>query len=285
MLSPGVRYMLIATFAFSLMQLCVKFLSHLPVVELVLFRSLVSLSLTLFYLKMLDIEPFGNNKKYLIIRGLSGVMALTMFFYTLQVMPLGSAVTLQYLSPIFTTVIAIFLLRERVLPPQWLFFAMSFTGVVMLKGFDERVAFWPMMAGIGSALFAGLAYNAIRKVKESDHPLVVVFYFPLIATPVMFVASLFVWQWPQGWDWLVIILLGIFTQIGQLNMTKALQAEEASKVTSLKYLGTLYALSYGLMFFGEKYTLWGIMGIVLVTAGVVLNVWYKQRKGLAEPVI
>jgi len=285
MLSPGVRYMLIATFAFSLMQLCVKFLSHLPVVELVLFRSLVSLSLTLFYLKKLDIEPFGNNKKYLIIRGLSGVTALTMFFYTLQVMPLGSAVTLQYLSPIFTTVIAIFLLRERVLLPQWLFFAMSFTGVVMLKGFDERVAFWPMMAGIGSALFAGLAYNAIRKVKESDHPLVVVFYFPLIATPVMFVASLFVWQWPQGWDWLVIILLGIFTQIGQLNMTKALQAEEASKVTSLKYLGTLYALSYGLMFFGEKYTLWGIMGIVLVTAGVVLNVWYKQRKDLAEPVI
>lgn len=285
MLSPGVRFMLIATFAFSLMQLCVKFLSHLPVVELILFRSLVSLSLTLFYLKKLGIEPFGHNKKYLILRGVSGVAALTMFFYTLQVMPLGSAVTLQYLSPIFTSVIAIFLLREKVLPLQWPFFALSFAGVLMLKGFDERMAFWPMMAGIGSAMFAGLAYNAIRKVKDTDHPLVVVFYFPLIATPVMFFASMFVWQWPQGWDWLFIILLGVFTHIGQLNMTKALQAEEASKVTSLKYLGTLYALIYGLMFFGEKYTLWGILGIVLVTAGVVLNVWYKHKKGLPEPVL
>lgn len=285
MLSPGVRFMLIATFAFSLIQLCVKLLSHLPVVELVLFRSLVSLSLTIFYLKKLDIEPFGHNKKYLILRGVSGVMALTMFFYTLQVMPLGSAVTLQYLSPIFTSVLAIFLLREKVLPPQWLFFALSFAGVLMLKGFDDRVAFWPMMAGIGSALFSGVAYNAIRKVKDTDHPLVVVFYFPMIATPIMFVLSLFVWRWPQGWDWLVIILLGVFTQIGQLNMTKALQAEEASKVTSLKYLGTIYALSYGLMFFGEKYTLLGILGIVLVTGGVVLNVWYKHKKGLPEPVI
>src|SRR5690606_36950849 len=122
-----------------------------------------------------------------------------LFFITLQKLPLASAVTIQYLSPIFTAIIAIFMLGERMRKLQWVFFGLAFIGVAIMKGFDERVSITYMLFGVASAFFAGAAYNCIRIVKDTDHPLVVVFYFPLIATPIMLILSLQDWITPIGW--------------------------------------------------------------------------------------
>ena len=118
--------MLISVLGFALMNLVVKFLGRLPATELVLFRSIVSLSLCLFFMKRGGINPWGNNKKYLILRGVFGVTALSLFFYTLQKLPIGSAITIQYLSPIFTAFFGIYLLGEKVRKWQWFFFLVSF---------------------------------------------------------------------------------------------------------------------------------------------------------------
>ena len=279
-MTKGIGFMLISTFAFSLMQLCVKFLNHLPAHELILFRSLISLVLSLGYLIPKRINPLGNNRKFLLLRGVFGVTALSLFFVTLQNIPLASAVTIQYLSPIFTAIIAIFLLGERMKRMQWLFFAIAFVGVALLKGFDERVSLFYLLLGVGSAFFAGAAYNCIRMVKDTDHPLVVVLYFPMVATPIMLVLTYFDWVTPIGWDWVLILLLGIFTQIGQVFMTRALQTEKANLVTSLKYLGSLYALVYGYFIFDETYGLVSLLGILLVLAGVLLNVGLRNWRPL-----
>lgn len=268
--------MLVSTVAFSLMQLCVKFLGRLPTHELILFRSVISLVLSLSFLLHKGIHPLGNNRKFLLLRGVFGVTALSLFFITLQKIPLASAVTIQYLSPIFTAVIAIFVLGEKMKRVQWLFFLLAFAGVAMLKGFDERVSLFYLGLGLLSSFFAGAAYNCIRLVKDTDHPLVVVLYFPMVATPIMLVLSYFKWVMPIGWEWGLILLLGIFTQIGQLFMTKALLAEKANLVASLKYLGSIYALAYGYFIFDETYGLLSLLGIFLILLGVVLNVFYKR---------
>lgn len=276
-MTRGIGFMLISTFAFSLMQICVKYLDHLPTHELILFRSIVSLTLSLGYLLPKGINPFGVNRKYLLLRGLFGVTALSLFFITLQKMPLASAVTIQYLSPIFTALIAIFMLGERMKNVQWLFFALAFLGVAIMKGFDDRITLTQTLTGVASAFFAGAAYNCIRVVKDTDHPLVVVFYFPLVATPIMLLLSVNHWVWPIGWDWLLLLLLGVFTQVGQVFMTKALQLEKANLVTSLKYLGCVYALLYGYFLFDETYDLISLSGILLVLLGVLLNVRWNAR--------
>lgn len=271
-MSRGVRFMLVSTFAFSLMQLCVKYLPHIPTPELILFRSVISLLLSLVFLIQNGISPLGNDRKGLFMRGFFGMMALTLFFLTLQNMPMATAVTLQYLSPIFTSVIAVFFLKERIRHIQWVFYISAFTGVLLIKGFDDRVTIPYLLAGVGSALFAGVAYNFIRRARDTDHPVVVVLYFPLVAIPVMAVASWFMWVTPKWSDWPIILLLGICTQIGQVYMTKALQAEKANIVTSLKYLGAVYALLYGYFLFGESYGMVALLGFGLVLTGVVGNV-------------
>jgi drug/metabolite transporter (DMT)-like permease len=264
------------------MNLVVKYLPHIPATELVLFRSLVSVILSLIMIRQKGLKPFGNNKLWLIIRGVAGVIALTSFFYTLQKMPIGPALTIQYLSPIFTAIFAVFILQERMRLIQWLYFLVAFGGIALIKGFDKNTSLLLLGLGIVSAIFSGIAYNAIRRLKDSDHPIVVVFYFPLIATPIMAVVSLFYWVTPVGIDWLLLILMGVLTQIAQLNMTKAYQIAPVGKVAPLNYLGVLLAIGFDVSLFGVSYHIITLVGIAMVVVGVVLNMLHKSS---AKPIL
>ncbi|MCB0484054.1 MAG: DMT family transporter [Flavobacteriales bacterium] len=267
--------MLFSVFSFALMQVCVKYLHHIPAPELVLFRSLITLVLSYAIINRKGLSPFGNNKKFLILRGLFGTVALTLYFFTLQRMPIATAATLQYLSPIFTAVFAIWLLKEKLRPVQWLFFAMAFGGVWIIKGAEGVPLLW-VLAGITSAIFAGLAYNCIRILRHTDAPVVIVFYFPLVALPAMLVLSYFDWVWPQGIDWILILAMGVFTQFGQIYMTKSLHAEKANTVATLKYTGIFYALGFDFFLFGISYGWMTYVGMLLVMTGVLLNVLRKD---------
>lgn len=268
--------MLGSTLAFAMMQICVKFLPHIPVTELILFRSIISLILSIYMLQKIGIPVLGNNKKVLLMRGTFGTIALLLFFTTIQNIPLASAVTIQYLSPIFTALFAAIFLKEKMQFKQWLFFGISFAGVALIKGFDERISISYMMMGIISATFSGLAYTCIRKLKDTEHPLVVVLYFPLISIPIMSILSIYNWVQPKGQDWLLLLLMGVFTQIAQILMTKGIQSGIANKMISLKYIGTIYALAIGYIVFGESYGIISLIGIIMVVSGVVLNLWKKS---------
>jgi len=274
-MSPGVRHMLLATFWFAIMNVMVKLLIHLPTMELVFFRCGVATLIGFVALYRAKIDWLGSNRMLLLLRGLFGTIALFTFFYTIQRMPLGTAVTLQYLSPIFTTIFAIFLLKEPVRPIQWLWFALSFSGILVMKGVDTGISWELLIIGIVSAIFSALAYNMVRTLREKEHPLVVVLHFQLLGAVSGGVVSIFNWQQPVGMDWLWILLLGIFTQLGQTNLTRSLQLENIAKVTILNYLGVGYALLFGWMFFSETHVMTEFFGMLLVVAGIVLNLLTK----------
>ena len=192
-------------------------------------------------------------------------------------MPLGSAIAIQYLSPIFTSLLGIFVVREKVWPWQWVFFALAFVGVLAIQGFDTRVTSLQALVGIGGALSAGMAYNSIRKLKDSDHPLVIIFYFPLVTIPITGVYMLANWLQPTFIELAILISIGVFTQFAQYYMTKAYQAETLSKVSSIQYIGIVFALAFGYFLFDESYDFNSGIGILIIILGVVLNVWYKNK--------
>ncbi len=268
--------MLLATFLFSCMNVLVKFVPHIPAVEIVFFRCIISLTMSYAVLKVQGVYLWGNNRRLLVARGLSGAVALVLYFVLLQQIPLATAVTLQFLSPIFTAVLGVVVLGERMRRWQWLFFLLSFGGMLVINGFDARISTVHLLMGLVAAVGSGLAYTIIRKLNQREHPLVIVLYFPLVTTPIVGLYSAFHWVMPQGWDWAYLLGIGTFTQFAQYFMTKAYQAEEVSKVANLKYLSIIYALSFGFIFFGETFNLMTYAGMALVIAGVVLNVWYKQ---------
>ena len=276
--SPGVRYMLLATFLFACMNVLVKLVSHIPAVEAVFFRSLISLVMSYTVLRAQGVNMWGNNRKWLIARGAFGAVALVLYFTLLQNIPLATAITLQFLSPIATAVLGMLLLREKIWTWQWFFFLITFLGMLVISGFETRMEPVHLLMGILAAVGSGMAYTIIRKLNHSEHPLVIVLYFPLVTLPITGILSAFQWVMPQGMDWLILLGIGILTQFAQYFMTKSYQAEEVSKVANLNYLSIIYALLFGFFFFGETFNVLTYLGMVLVITGVVLNVWYKQKK-------
>lgn len=271
-------------FCFAIVNVFVKLLliAGIPAHELVLFRSVISISFCLVVIKRLGIPTFGVNRKWLLLRGLFGTLALFLFFVTLDLMPLAVATTIQYLSPIFTIIFAIYLNNQKVYPVQYIFFLMAFLGVFLLKVEDlfmanGEVEWLPVILGISSAFLSGMAYNAIIKCKSTDHPITIVMYFPLVAIPLMLIMSIYDFQLPEGIQWLYVVLMGCFTQMAQVYMTRALTSEKASVVTPYKYIGSVFAISFGMIFFNEYLSLMTLIGIAVVLMGILANTVFEKR--------
>lgn len=264
--------MIISTLAFAGVNTIIKYLDRFGEFQLVFFRSIVSLIITIVQLRLLRISPWGVNKPVLFLRGLAGVVALMMGFVLIKNVPLGTAITLNYLSPIFTAFIAVFWLKERIKTFQWFYLLICVVGVALLKLGEISLTLEMLLLGLGASALAGLAYNCVRVCKETDHHLVVVFYFPFVSTPIALVCLFLFqeWFWPSWWEWGVIILLGALTQVAQITLTKALQFDKAANATILKYLGVVHAFVIGWFFFGERITWQSGLGVVIVLFGIVM---------------
>jgi drug/metabolite transporter (DMT)-like permease len=283
-LSEGVRQMFYSALAFSLANVFVKQLSHLPAMEIVFFRCLIGAGFCFYGLRKANADWKGSNRKQLLLRGLFGTTALYFFFVTVQNIPLASAMTIQYLSPIFTTIIAIFLLRENVKARQWLFYAIAFSGVLFIERFDTRISFFFLIIGVVSAFCSGVAYNLVRSLREREHPLTVVLHFQLIGVVAGFAFTIFNWRTPHAWDWLYLFLVGLSSQFGQIFLTNALQKEKAASVAIVNYSGLIYGLLFGWFVFGEAQTPESVIGMSLVVCGVILSIFYGRRQREIEKI-
>ena len=274
----AVGNMLLATLAFATMNVFVKQLNRIPAMEIVFFRCLVSGIICGVEIGRRRLDWKGDNHTLLIARGTFGTLALFAFFVTVQNMHLATAVTIQYLSPIFTALIGVFVLHELVPVRQWFFYAIAFAGVFVLKGFDSQVSTFYLLLGIGSALCSGMAYNLVRRLREREDPIVVVLHFQLVGIAAGFVFVLFSWRTPTAWEWFYLLMCGVLTQVGQICLTKALQSERIAKVAVLNYIGLVYALIFSVTIFGESYTAQTVIGISMVVAGILLAVLYGKPK-------
>ncbi|MBI3306981.1 MAG: DMT family transporter [Candidatus Omnitrophica bacterium] len=281
-LLSAIRFMIQGAVAFSVMTLCVKFVSRsLPSTEIVFFRSLIG-CLMLFPLmlkKKISIFGHKSQRRLMFMRGLSGFIALSLHFYTITHLPLGTAVMLNYTSPIFSAIFAMGFLNEK---PSALLISMifvSFSGVILLvKG---QFPGWNpyLLLALLSAVFASIAYVLIRAIHQRESPLTVIFYFTSIST----VGSLFLlpmgFRWPDLFGWLLLMGVGIGSFYGQLWMTLALRQAPASLVSPFCYFTPLLNFIYGAIFFGDILTGRVLTGAFLIILGGSLIAYYETKAG------
>ncbi|MFZ9055386.1 MAG: DMT family transporter [Flavobacteriales bacterium] len=276
--TAGVAWMVLATVLYTAANLCVKALAHLPTEELVFLRSVISLVLTGGWLWWKGYALFGVNRKWLLIRGIFGTIGLATFFHTLRFIPIASATVIQYLSPIFTVLLARYFDGQRSMKPlQWVFFGTAFAGVLMVKGFDPRINWLYFSLGVISAMAAAVAYLATMKCRETDHPVGVVIWFHLVAVPVTGSWTAFTWVAPVGHEWLLALAVGLLSVVAQIAMTYALHQGEANVIMPFKYFGAVLAFVFGLMLFDERLNPWAMAGIAIVIASVTINTLMKRR--------
>ncbi|MFT6322062.1 MAG: drug/metabolite transporter (DMT)-like permease [Granulosicoccus sp.] len=277
MISKGITFILIATFAFAIMNAIAKELSDFHPMQVVFFRAFGTFFFIFPTMLLRKIPIIGNNPKYLFLRGLVGVISLATFFMALQKIPLGSAISIRYLGPIFGVMMAAYFLKEKVKGLQWLSFFIAFSGVIVLKGFDLRIDSVSLGLLLISALFLGMVLVLIRYLTDKEHYLTIINYFMVVTIAV----SLFFinhWRMPLGNEWYPVVGIGILGLIGQVFMTRAFQTEDTSMLAPFKYMELVWALIMGYFLFGETYSWLPFLGIVLIIVGMLLNVYSKNKK-------
>ena len=276
--TKGVKYLLLSTIFFTLMQALVKEMSQYNSFQHVFFRSVIGFVLCVVVLKKESISLIGKNQKMLIIRALVGCVSMFSFFYILTKIPFGTASAFKYMSPIFATIFAAIILNEKIKAKQWLYFLMCFSGIILLKGFDVRIGLFDMMIGLVAAISGGLLIIVIKKIGEDDHPLVILQYFMLIATLLSLVVILPYWEWPNIADLLQILTIGVVGFVAQYYFTKSIQQpDEVNYISILRYLEVFFALVIGYIWFDETYTWQSFFAIVLIMTGILLSFFEKQN--------
>ena len=268
---------MIATFAFSVMGALIKQVNDINVVQIIFFRTSISALMSTATLLREGQSLVGKRQKLLILRAIIGLISMTLFFITIQRIPFGASVTLRYLAPFFSIILAVWLLNEKANWQQWGLFVLALVGVFLLKGFDTRIDNLSLLYSILSAIFAAGVYVTIKKIGTSEHPLVIVNYFMSLAAIVSGVALYSYWE-PITLPVLsILLLIGTTGFFGQKFMTLSLQQESLVNVAPFKYLELVYAFILGFIFFGESYSILSIVGICLIITSFMGNFVITQR--------
>jgi drug/metabolite transporter (DMT)-like permease len=271
-------------FWFSIMSLLVKFAGQrLPSMEIVLVRAVVTLVLSYALIRRAKLPLRGNRRSLLIIRGLLGAAALTCFYFSIVHLPLAEATVIQYTNPVFAALLAGVLLGERLGRRELVGVAASMAGVLLIARpsflFAGSAPIDPVHVSIAvaGALFSATAYVTVRMLRNIDHPLVVVFYFPLVTVPLVLPFALVNWIWPTPAEWAMLVGIGTTTQIAQVYMTRGLQLEPAGRATAVGYLQIVFAAIWGILLLGEHPDRWSILGATVIIGGTLL-VSLSRRK-------
>jgi drug/metabolite transporter (DMT)-like permease len=275
----GIRYMAVAAFFFSLMSLLVKVAGRrLPVQEVVLARSSVGALISWHSLRRRGVPPWGQRRGLLVVRGLLGYAGLSCFFFALVHLPLAEATVIQYTNPVFTALLAAVFLAERVRPRDLGLALVSLGGVVLmarpeflLGGLEQRLDPLAVAVALAGAMFSAGAYVTVRRLGRTEDPVVIVFYFALIATAGSVPLTALDPVLPTAPEWVALAGIGIVTQVAQVYMTKGLREERAGRAMAVGYMQIVFAALWGLLFFAELPDRWSAAGaaaIILATAGL-----------------
>jgi drug/metabolite transporter (DMT)-like permease len=275
----GSRYMLLSSLCFAVIGILVKLLSHISNLEINFFKSIFALIISFSILTYYKVPFWGSHPRHLLLRGVSGGIGIVLFFMTLQSLPLASANILQNTSPIFTSILGIFMLDQRVSVYRWLFFAISFLGVGLTHtaGFNSLdFSFYSLAVGLVSAFMMGLSNNFTSKIGDVEHPLVIFNYSTLVVLLIsgtFLLFNNFVELQPK--DWLILGGMGVFSCMAHYLAIRAYQLSPVAQVSAISYLGIPYALLIDLFVFGERFHWTSLLGMCLVMLGVFLSLKHK----------
>ncbi|MDH5675497.1 MAG: DMT family transporter [Myxococcales bacterium] len=277
---PGAAtYMIGSAFAFALMTFFVKLAGQrLPSQEIVSARAALTLVFTYAMLRRAGVPSLGHNRKLLLLRGLCGFCALSCVYYAVTVLPLAEATVIQYLHPTFTALLAARVLGERLHRGVVGSLVLGALGVLVvarpasLFGGGAALPTLGLLAALGGALLTSCAYVVVRKLGQRENPLVIVLYFPLVALPASIPTAAAVGPlWPTPGEWLLLLLVGISTQVGQLAVTHGLQRFEAGSAAIYSYTQVLFAVVLGAIFLDEVPSLFTLVGGSLIVLSAALH--------------
>ena len=273
----GYIYITLSAFFFCLMTIFVKIAGQqLATVQIVLIRGIITLCFTYAIIRRKKVWLWGKNYKILILRGITGTVALFCVYEAIQRFSLSEATVIQYLFPIFTTLLASFLISEHVGKKLIFAIVLGFGGVYIILGLpflnpDSSFNTISVLIAISGAFLSGLAYVLVRLASNmNESPYVIMFYFPLFTIPLSFPFAYSAWISPSFNNWIALLLIGICAQIGQTFLTFGYKLLPASKAAPTSYIQVPFSALAGAVIFYENISYNFILGSIIIFFAIFL---------------
>jgi drug/metabolite transporter (DMT)-like permease len=258
--------MLLSALISALNGATAKLLSdHIDTFEMVFFRNLIGMAIILYTLKHTPAILTGGKLHLLILRGIFGTLAMLLFFYTITTIPLGEAITLNKTSPFFVTILAYYLINEKINRYTILALVIGFVGILLIVKPFGLVFSFNHILGILGGFFAAAAYATIKKIKDIYDTRVIMLSFMGVGTviPFFFIQLKF---YDDITIWSLIVFMAIISTLSQWLLTKAYSLTKASIIGVVGYTNIPFAIGFGYMLgdaFPDFLTFTGIGLIIL----------------------
>mgnify|MGYP001249093104 CR=1 FL=1 len=264
----GILWLLMGSLAFSINDLLVKSLGNMmSPFQMAFFRYGVGLLIMApVFLKMgaagLKTSRPGIHGARLVIACIAQVGVYTSVVY----LPLADATALAFSRILFTTIVAVIVLREVVSGGRWTATLAGFVGVIIMVrpgGDIDPIA----IVAIGAACTFAVANVMIRKMSTTEPPNRILFYYQVGGIAVFLPPTILLWQSPPDLvSWLMALAIGVLTSVGMIGFIRGFAVGEASVIGPTEYIRLIFAASFGLFIFGEVPDVWTIAGAVIIVA-------------------
>ncbi len=282
----AIAWMVLAGLCFSTTGAFVKLAGqyHLIVWTVIFGRSTVIAIMTFIAAKFQEKALSFEEPKWLLARCVTGLSAMACYFYAIPLIPLTTAVVLQWTSPLFVALFSGYLIKERVSPFLFICIGVAFLGTILIisPSFEaiEINAIYALISGVLSAL----AYLSIRQLRSTATSESVVFWFALFCMVFSFPFSINEILILSMEEIQILLGVGITAGIGQIGMTKAYHAAKAAYIGAFSYSTVIVSWIYGLFYFSENLSSWDMLGTLLIVgSGIILATTSPKTESAQVP--
>jgi len=275
----GILYMVGATIVFAISSAASKWLVDIyPVGEVLFTRSGFSLiACALVILPQTGLAVFHTQRRRdHVLRTLSQTASQTFLIIAFSLMPLASAVAINFSAPLFTTLVAILLLKEKVGFVRWFALVVGFLGVLIVTNPGADTFQVGALFALGNAMIYGSVTAAVRGMTATESAETLLMYQLLLITVFFSLLLPFGFTMPTWMDAALMLFNGLTNAIGQYWWTRALHLAPASAVTPFFYLSLLWAALLGYLVWGDLPTVGLLVGSAVVVGSGLFLLWRES---------
>jgi len=263
----GSLIVLVASMVSVVMSALIKHVGrNIPVVEILFIRQLLVLMI-ISPVIIRNLETVFATRVFRLhfMRSLFSVIAMFTGFTAVVHLPLAEVTAISFVRTLFTTVLAIFFLKEIVGIRRWGSVIFGFIGVLIIVRPDSNNINAYAMLALTSALFVSGINIVMRKLSQIENPSTIMAYQSIFVTVVMAIPTFFLWVTPTPEETVFILVIGGLMSIMQWLFIQAFKAGEAAAIAPMEYARLVFAAFIGFIFFAELPTLWSLSG-----AGIIM---------------
>jgi len=205
-----------------------------------------------------------HNPRIMVLRSVSGIIAMLTWFYSLSKVPTAEATALSFTAAIFTALVAYILLKEKMKAHRWTAIVGGLIGVIIVLQPDTENYNPYMLLVLVSCMFWGLSVTLVKILTRTESVTSIVAWMSILLTVMSLPPALLFWQWLSVEQFLLLCAMGVMATLGHLAMTKALSLADTTAVMSIDFMRMIWAALIGFYFFADPLEIYTWIGASII---------------------